>query len=1034
MPATADLLPLLMNGGVPAWKNPQLSSLNKLPPHAAYFPYSSAAEAAGLDWRSSAEVKILNGTWDFHLFERPEEVTSQALKAAKWSPIEVPGNWTMQGFGKPHYTNVQMPFPQEPPNVPDANPTGVYRTRFTLPKAWTGKRVVVHFAGCEGALFVYLNEQPVGISKDARTPAEFDLTPFLVKGENELQCVVTRWSDASFIEDQDHWWQSGLQRDVVLYTTPQPFLADIFAWSDLAADFRKAVFFTRVNVGFAGEKYGPEYQVEVQLLDPRGNPVFAEPLRQPCSQEGMPDWPGSRKRTELTFTARLNRPALWNHETPNLYTILVTLKGPGAEQHTGLRFGFKKVEVRERKLLINGKQVQINGVNLHDHHDRLGKYIPHETFELDLKVMKQHNINTIRTSHYPKDSYFYDLCDRVGMYVIDEANIESHAFYFDCCRDPRYTNAFVERVANMVERDKNHPCVILWSLGNESGYGENHDAAAGYARRADPTRPLHYEGAIRFWNDTGWESGTNVSDVICPMYPQIATIEEWAAKEVGERPLIMCEYSHCMGNSNGCLAEYFEAFDKYAALQGGCLWEWVDHGILQQTEDGRAYWAYGGDFGDVPNDANFVTDGIVWPDRNPHPGLNEFKYLAAPVRVSDVDVRKGRVRFTNRRWFTGLDDPKLGLKGTWELVCNGEVVNAGKLPELHVPPGESIDLDLPLGKIPAGETFLNFSFSQKRTTWWAEAGYEVAWAQLAVRPAPKRSAGIGPKVQVHETKNALVLESKGIRAEFNRKSGQMTWLGGAENLLVEGPQLNVWRGATDNDGIKLMLGPGKPLYNWVQLKLDQVKLRLVSIQATEDGAIEVVTEGSGRKNWSDFRHTARYSMDGEGHLRVENLVQLGDEIRDVPRIGVRLLLRKEMENLSWYGRGPWENYSDRKASAMVGLYGGSVSEQFVPYIMPQENGHKTDVRWLRLTGETGTGHLSLHVMGEKLLEFTASHFTPEDLYASRHTTDLKPREEVVLELDVAMRGLGTASCGPDTLEKYKLLEPEYRFSYVLNAA
>lgn len=1027
----ADLLPMLYIGSTASWMNPQLPSLNKLPPHSAFFPFASPEAALGLDWQTSSEVQLLNGKWDFHLFERPEEVTWAAIESADWQPIQVPGNWTMQGFDHPHYTNVQMPFDNPPPEVPEKNPTGVYRTKFQVPMAWQGKRLVLHFAGCEGALFVYLNGAAVGISKDARTPAEFDITSLVRKNGNHLVCVVTRWSDASFIEDQDHWWQAGLQRDVILYATSQPFISDIFSWSELEDDLRGAVWNTRVSVGYPGEQVSADYKVRVQLYDPNGNAVFDAPLMQPCSPDLTTGRPGQRMRTILTFTAKVRRPKLWNHETPHLYTVQVSLVGPGCEQHTAYRFGFRSIRIKDRQLLINGMPVLINGMNLHDAHDVLGKYIPRETFELDLKVMKQHNVNAVRTSHYPKDSYWYDLCDQFGMYLIDEANIESHAFYDECCRDPRYTNAFVERVRGMVERDKNHPAVIFWSLGNESGCGMNHVAAAGYVRGADPTRPLHYEGAIRNWTSDTTDGGHNVSDVICPMYPSIPSIIDWAKMEYGERPLIMCEYSHCMGNSNGCLADYYDAFDRYAGLQGGFLWEWVDHGIRKTTPDGKTYWAYGGDFGDKPNDANFIADGIVWPDRTPHPGLSEFKYLAAPVRVSAVDARKGRVRFSNRRWFTALDDARLGIKGRWELVVDGEVVKEGGLPGLHIGPRESLELDLPLGSIPRGEAYLNFYFEQKRATWWAPAGHLVAWSQLPVRKIKPTKSKTDNWVKPEKSDQSIMLAAGGVKAGFDPDTGVMTWFGKEENLLVEGPRLNIWRAATDNDGIKLLLTPGKPLWNWLEAGLDKMKMRAATVKIEKDGLL-VITQATGREQWDDFIHTAFYRMDEKGRLHVSNRIKLGEGITDIPRAGVRLLLREELENLSWYGRGPGENYIDRKASAMVGLYGGTVTDQFIPYIMPQENGHKTDVRWLRLSGETAaTARLGLHVSAESLFEFTASHYTAADLYACTHTIDLRPRKEVVLELDAAMRGLGTLSCGPDTLDKYKLLEREYDFTYVL---
>jgi beta-galactosidase len=1026
----SELLPLLMISGQKSWENPQMHSLNKLPPRATLYPFESVEQALRLVREESPYFQSLDGTWDFKILSRPEEAVASILSAGEWAGIQVPGNWTMQGFGKPHYTNVVMPFPNIPPDVPDDNPTGVYRRVFTVPQGWNGRRVVLHFGGCEGALFVYVNRQPVGISKDARTPAEFDITSYLAaKDPNELVCVVTRWSDASFIEDQDHWWQSGLQREVFLYATLKPNLQDVFASSELSEDFQKAKFSAEIKISFPGETHGSDYSVSAQLYNPAGKEVFTSPLQALCQPEEPHWWNIKEPRTEVVLEATVRKPKLWSHEEPNLYTLVVSLKGPTGEEHTATRFGFRKIEIRDRMLLINGKRVCINGVNLHDHHDVTGKYISPETFETDIRVMKQFNVNAVRTSHYPKDVYWYDLCDRYGLYLIDEANIESHAFYKECCRDARYTTAFIERVRGMVERDKNHPSVIFWSLGNESGYGPNHDAAAAYARRVDPTRPLHYEGAIARFQGQGWGGGEHATDVVCPMYPQIKDIVDWSLHDKGNRPLIMCEYSHTMGNSNGSLSDYYEAFDRYPGLQGGYLWEWLDHGIRQTSPDGQLYWAYGGDFDDQPNDANFVTDGIVWPDRTPHPGLYEFKYLAAPLKVEAVDARVGKVRITSRQYFTPLD----WLVGEWELVVDGEPMRQGKLPALNIGPGESIAVDLDLGELPPGESFLNFYFYQRKNTLWAAAGHEVAWAQLPVVGAMlAENQTDHAKTVASEDEKQIVLEAGGVKAVFDKESGRLVWYGAQENLLSEGPRLNVWRAGTDNDGIKLMLGPGKPLYTWLELKLDQIQQRLVGISLVKGkrNAVEAVHCASGREQWDDFTHTHSYILLPSGELRVENRVSLGNGLSDIPRVGVTMALRPELENLAWYGRGPWENYADRKASALVGLYGGTVSEQYVPYIMPQEHGHKTDVRWLRLSGASGLG---LTVRGKPVLEFNASHFSDQDLFDWTHTYEVKPRPEVILNIDAAMRGLGTGSCGPDTLQQYCLLKKEYRFSYAMKA-
>jgi beta-galactosidase len=1044
------LLPLLQIANTNSWENPQLPSLNKLPPHATFYPFPTVDAALNLARDQSPWFLLLNGMWDFQIKSCPEEVTPSVLNSKKWSTIQVPGNWTMQcddkgnPYGHPHYTNVQMPWPNIPPDVPDDNPTGIYRREFTIPGEWEGRRVILHFAGCEGALFVYVNGQPVGISKDARTPAEFDITQYARWREsNVLVAVVTQWSDASFVEDQDHWWQAGLQREVFLYTTGIPHIQDVYAVGGLTPDYRDGLLKMVVKVGFYAERFD-DHHVEVQLYDSTGKPVFAAPLvahyGESKNQRGGSLYPAS----EIHFDAQIRNPKLWSAETPNLYKVVVTLKSDqgtqtgNQEESVSTTLGFRKIEISNRKLLINGKAPLIKGVDYHDHSDITGKYIPSELYEKDIQVMKQFNVNAIRTSHYPKDAVFYDLCDRYGLYVVDEANIESHAYYQEICVDPRYTNHFVERVRGMVERDKNHPCVVFWSLGNESGYGSNHDAAAGYARQADPTRPLHYEGAITNWGSQseGWNGGQRASDVICPMYPQIKNIIEWAETPTNDpRPLIMCEYSHCMGNSNGSLSDYFAAFEKYPGLQGGYLWEWLDHGIRQETPEGQTYWVYGGDFGDVPNDANFVADGIVWPDRKPHPGLYEFKYLAAPVKVESINLEQGHVRVVNRQDFLGLDM----FRGKWELTIDGVVAARGKLPALRGDPGSSQEITIPIGDKGGkkGERFLNFYFYQKHDTLWAKAGHEVAWAQFALPAIPTRpTRGSDTSVNAEVNPNRIALSASSIHVKIDRDTGELIYLGKNINLIQSSPRLNIWRAGTDNDGIKLLSAPTwgdwKPLSRWIRMGLDNIKFSLISVkyihQRGQLPSVEVISTASGRENWADLYHREFYTLQPSGELRVENTVRLGKDMEDIPRVGVVMSLVPGLEQIEYFGRGPFENYWDRRASSMVGHYQNTISGEYVPYIMPQENGHHTDVRWLTLKGENDHG---IEVIGYPTFEFNVSHFTAYDLFAGKHTIDLHPRQEVILSIDAIMRGLGTASCGPDTLEQYQIRSNEYRFTYGL---
>ncbi len=1047
---------LLQIGTLKSWIAPECVAINRLPMRATLYPFPPDASGPMFDRASSPWFQDLNGQWQFRMAACPEEVSREdvALETdrAGWGHVAVPGNWTLQGYGHPHYTNVQMPFADEPPFVPDANPTGIYATRVVVPAAWGGRRVVVHFGGAESVLYLYVNGQPVGMGKDSRLPNEFDLTPFVTCGrENLLVAVVVKWSDATFIEDQDQWWMGGLHREVYLYTTGRDaWLEDVFAEGRLENDYTDGRLRLTVKTGFARQPQ-EGWRIEAQLHDPDGKKVGQRSFHAAVPVGAPGSWP----RLQAEFDEPVPAPRLWSAELPYLYRVAVTLFDPQgrATETTALSVGFRSVEVRDRKLLVNGRRVFIKGVNRHDHHDTKGKALDYETMRLDAVTMKRFNVNAVRCSHYPNDPRWLDLCDELGFYVIDEANLEAHAFYHQMCRDRRYASAFLERAVRMVERDKNHPGVILWSLGNESGHGPNHDAMAGWIRRYDPSRPLHYEPGV--WQQgqaeppvgIRYDTGHTVTDIVCPMYHTIDDLVTWATNKKHpdqRRPFILCEYSHAMGNSNGSLADYWDAFEKYPGLQGGFIWEWIDHGLKRCTPGGREYWAYGGDFGDEPNDANFVCDGLVWPDRNPHPGLYEFKYLAQPVRTGRYDAKARTLEILNRQDF----DTLAWVRGSWELKINGHILAAGELPRLMVAAGhqEKVRLRLPdyknAGDVPGGEVFLNVRFRAAHATAWCDAGHEVGHGQIALGKTRKR-----PEGKIAATTDALSVREHGdgtvtihnaaVTLGLSMEEGRIASLRGpgGEELLVSGPRLQVWRGATDNDGIKLQTDPTRPLGKWLAQGLDKLAVRCVSARIKrrrgEDGAITFSFEHVGACAASPraVRHRCDYTLRPDGCLWAENVFDVDDAVPDLPRLGVVLVLRAGLENLRWFGRGPQENYPDRQRSSPVDLYADTVTGQYVPYIMPQEHGHHTDVRWLSLDdGRTG---LRVAAPRGETLGFSASHHTADDLFAARHTTDLEPRLETVLNLDCLHRGLGTASCGPDALERYRIAPGRYVWSYSL---
>ncbi|HBE04155.1 MAG TPA: hypothetical protein DC049_17010, partial [Spirochaetia bacterium] len=665
-------------------ETPELIDINRLPGRSPLIPFPSLATV--IAGNPSPWKKNLDGKWRFNLYPDPEHVPDQALKPdfndKSFSDITVPGNWTMQGFDRPHYTNVQMPFNEKYPFAPEKNPLGIYRTSFSVPPAWQKRRTVLHFAGVQGMMLVYINGIFAGMSKDSMVPAEFDISRFVHSGQNTIAVAVSKWSDASFIEDQDQWWLSGIYRSVYLYSTNHIYIEDIFARTDLDKSFSRGRLFLTVRLGRDFREKGnfinnyrpdlaPSCSIRAGLYSAEGKKLNVFCI------------PGSRGIYEINID-RLYHSEIdcgkilpWSAESPALYYLgIELLDGQGQViEACRERIGFKKVQIENRSLLINGKPVLIKGVNRHEHDPVTGKTISRDTMLKDIRLLKQYNFNAVRTSHYPSCTEWYDLCDEYGIYVLDEANIESHANYDTICRDPRYTRAFLDRGMRMAERDKNHACIYAWSLGNESGHGENHTAMYGWLKKFDPSRPVHYEGGTRAewlqsqFNTKTSERGKAVSDFIAPMYPHVDLIREWSQTNRDHRPLIMCEYSHAMGNSNGNLKEYFDAFYSCPGLQGGFIWEWIDHGILQK--DGKKTWyAYGGDFGDKPHDANFVCDGLVSPDRKPHPAMLEFKKLAQPLLILPYNPKQGKFTIKNLRDFTDTSD----LAGTWEISVDGQTV------------------------------------------------------------------------------------------------------------------------------------------------------------------------------------------------------------------------------------------------------------------------------------------------------------------------------------------------------------------------
>jgi beta-galactosidase len=917
----------------------------------------------------------LDGSWSFVLRHRPEAVAEDDLVGATdgWATVEVPGCWTMQGFDRPHYTNVQMPFPGPPSSVPEANPTGVHRRPVTVPEAWAGQRIVLQVGGAESVLYVHVDGRPIAMGKDSRLPHHIDLTEHLTPGRAaDLALTVVRWSDATYLEDQDHWHHGGLHRSVRLHATPPVHLADVHATADLDPITGVGHLAVRVAVGTVGDRpKGWRARIELAGGSAEGPVRFEHPSRPYVNAMAF-----TGRQVDLTLEVPAVAP--WTAETPNLHELGVTLLDAdgGEVDQVRLAVGFRRVEVQGPELLVNGRAVLIKGVNRHDHDARRGKSVSPGAMEADVIAMKQHGFNAVRTSHYPNDPAFYEICDRLGMYVVDEANVESHAYLRSLTKDPQWSSAVLERITRMAQRDKNHPSIIMWSLGNESGVAPVHQAAAAWLRAWDPSRPVHYESGISEDLFAGVDIVTALraprpeSDVVAPMYPPVEALVAWATGAPPDRPLIMCEYMHAMGNSCGGFDEYWAAIRAHPGLQGGFVWDWVDQGLVQALPDGTERLAYGGDFGDVPNDGTFCCNGLMGADGTPHPSLLEAAAVLAPVRIESVDASRGELRVTNEHAFLDL----AWLTPTWAVTVDGEEVAGGELEPLPTPPGASERLAVPVPSLtlrPGQQAHLMVCFALTETLSWAPAGHVVASAQVPVDASPGPAMAPGP-------------------APDRRPR--------PEHLESLEPRLALWRAPTENE----LWGPA-PVERWSAL-------------TAGDGSVpgmDLVTEAT---------------SDGKG-LVVTQAVDVPPELDDLPRVGVRLHLGAGVDRVEWLGEGPHEAHTDRRASVTVGRWLTLVDDWSVRYIHPQGSGNRTGVRWLRFLH--ADGHPLLVVDQLDGLQVTVSRWTDEAVAAATHWEDLPPADDCWVWIDAAHRGVGSGACGPDTAPEHRIRPGRYSWSYRL---
>jgi len=997
-------------------------------------PFDTDAKVIANDFSTSPYYKSLNGKWKFNLVtkpaDRPASFFGENFNDSAWKLIDVPSNWEMKGYDYPIYTNINYPHKATPPTIQENyNPVGSYRMEFETPNDWNGKAIILHFGAVSSAMYVWVNGEKVGYTEDSKTPAEFNITKYLKSGKNLLAVQIFRWSDGSYLEDQDFWRMSGITRDVYLVARNTTHVFDFQLKSGLDALYKDGIFNADITLRNLG-KTARNVVVEAKLLD--GNDHVLDFSKKVNVASG---------NQSVSFDGKLANVKKWSAETPNLYQLVITTKDEGGKiiESLGCQVGFRNVEIKNGQLCVNGVRILVKGVNIHEHHEINGHVQDLETMIKDITVMKKFNINTVRTSHYPQPEKWYELCNKYGMYLIDEANIESHGMGYgkkSLAKDPTWYDSHLFRTRNMLERDKNHPSVIIWSLGNEAGDGENFVKTSAWIKSRDNTRLVQYE-----------QAGTKAhTDIYCPMYATIEHMIQYAEKNK-DKPLIQCEYAHAMGNSVGNLQDYWDAIESNDMLQGGCIWDWVDQGILTSKENEPKSWAYGGDFGpkDVWTDGNFCCNGLVNPDRTPHPSLFEVKKVYQYVGFKALDISTGKFEIINKYDFLNLRD--FGFD--WRIEADGIKVAEGKLSSINVLAHNKIEVTIPfnLKPEPGKEYFIILSAKTITATDLISAGHEVAYEQFKL-PISAPAISVNPKGKLTMEKGTSNTTIKGadFAVTFDLVKGGMNSLvlAGKEMLNEgKGPEPDFWRAPTDNDfgnghdkrcRVWRKAGDGRKLTG---SKVTKISENQVNVQLTFD------IPGLDGKTVAKYESV--YKVYGDREIEViNNFKAIAEKLPEIPRMGMNLQLAREYENMQWLGRGPQENYSDRNTGALVGLYDGKVKDQYWAYIRPQENGNKTDVRWVAFTNNDGNGLLSI---GSPLLSVSAHHNLMEDFESpvrtvgriydgkevvNRHISDVKERNLVSVNLDYKQMGVGgDNSWGARTHPQYLLTDKEYSYSFRL---
>ncbi|MDC2982233.1 DUF4981 domain-containing protein [Bacteroidota bacterium] len=1010
---------------LPIIEDPAIVEMNKLPSHASFFAFENVKFAQENDINQSKRYLSLNGFWKFNWAKnpssRPVEFYKTDFSVSDWDTIPVPANWQLHGYGIPIYVNIPYPFSFDstptPPDVPDEdNPVGSYKREFEIPAGWTGKDIILYFGAVKTCFFVWINGKQVGYNQDSKLPAEFNITPFIVQGKNQIAVEIYRWCDGSYLEDQDFWRLAGIERDVFLYTKEKVHLHDFTVTADLSKDYKNGLFNVKTVIG---ANNAARFKGKLNLkLTREGKTILKETKEVSFKKESY---------KTIFHSATLKSVDAWSAEIPSLYELqieLVDKKGRTIDVIQN-NVGFRNVKIENSQLLINGQPILIKGVNRHEHHMKTGHVLSKEDMLEDILIMKSNNINAVRTSHYPNHPYWYDLCDEYGLYVYDEANIESHGMGYDpdqtLGNDSIWMKAHLERTTRMIERDKNHPSIIAWSLGNEGGNGCNFHATYKKAKSMDSTRIVVYERSVLDWN----------TDIVGLMYADYDYLEKYAQNKNQKRPFIICEYAHAMGNSLGGIKEYWDLFKKYDKLQGGFIWDFQDQGLLTKTKDGRPYFAYGGDFGprDIPSDHNFLNNGLIAADKSLNPHMLEAKVAYQNIEFSKTKIL-GQIRIKNNHFFKDLSN----VIFKWSLIENGSPIEKGTMEDISLFPQEITNVYIPYkSKInPHAEFFIHLFATIKEDEKGLKKGQIIAQYEHPInkRESPHISTISNGEISKEINGKEILIGGTNFHITINTESATLTkYIVDGTEFIKEGGHINFWRAPVDND-----YGAKTPVKykEWKSIGRNNYKFSY-SINQKNKGEINLnfttmILNG-------DAQLTKNYDIYANGRVHISNqLIAIKGKHSPIYRFGNQFEIPEYFSQCQWYGNGPGESYVDRKNAVMVGKYSSSIDNMHTNYARPQENGNRTDTRWAKFSNGKGS---SIQFISDELFDFSASHFTQEDLDSGpnkastqKHGKLLSPRKNVYLNIDGYTSGVGCVnSWGALPREEYQLPYKDYSFDY-----